>query len=186
MKRGLIYTFSMMLCMQVGAQTNITPDVLTQLKGSYTGTPTEKALRNAISNVGIQKMAVNQENAGAKDKHFSIEVKNTGIVTGDEIAQIYLSPTSADQSIRPIQLQGFARVSLQPGESKTVTVKMFTDQFGFYSNEGQRKWNVMPGQYLIKVGSSSVDIKLQETVTLKGVPVHKPLRDNYFSAISQS
>ena len=79
MKRGLIYTFSMMLCMQVGAQTNITPDVLTQLKGSYTGTPTEKALRNAISNVGIQKMAVNQENAGAKDKHFSIEVKNTGI-----------------------------------------------------------------------------------------------------------
>lgn len=117
---------------------------------------------------------------------LSFEVKNTGIVAGDEIAQIYLSPTSKEQPIRPIQLQGFTRVSLQPGESKTVSVKLFTDQFGFYSNEGQRQWNVLPGQYLIKVGSSSVDIKLQETVTLKGVPVHKPLRDNYFSAISQS
>jgi bleomycin hydrolase len=61
------------------AQTDITPEVLKQLEGSYTGTPTEKALRNAISNVGISKMAINQENAGAKDKHFGIEVKNTGI-----------------------------------------------------------------------------------------------------------
>jgi bleomycin hydrolase len=61
------------------AQTGITPDVLKTLQGSYTGTPAEKALRNAISNVGISKMAVNQENAGAKDKNFSIEVKNTGI-----------------------------------------------------------------------------------------------------------
>ena len=61
------------------AQTGITPEVLKTLQGSYTGTPAEKAMRNAISNVGISKMAVNQENAGAKDKNFSIEVKNTGI-----------------------------------------------------------------------------------------------------------
>ena len=87
------------------------------------------------------------------------------------------------QPLRPIQLQGFARVSLQPGESKTVTVKLFTDQFGFYSHEGQRQWNILPGQYLIKVGSSSADIKLQETITLNGSPVHKPLRDHYFSTI---
>ena len=69
----------MMFCMLVSAQTGITPEVLKQLEGSYTGTPAEKALRNAISNVGIAKMAVNQENAGAKDKHFGIEIKNTGI-----------------------------------------------------------------------------------------------------------
>ncbi len=69
----------MMFCMLVSAQTGITPEVLKQLEGSYTGTPAEKALRNAISNVGIAKMAINQENAGAKDKHFGIEIKNTGI-----------------------------------------------------------------------------------------------------------
>ena len=84
----------------------------------------------------------------------------------------------------PCGLQGFARVSLKPGETKTVNVKLQTAQFGFYSNEGQRQWNILPGQFIIKVGSSSVDIKLQETVTLKGEPVVKPLRERYFSECS--
>ena len=125
--------------------------------------------------------------AATKDESISLsfEVKNTGEVTADEVVQIYLSPTSADQPIRPIQLQGFARVTLQPGESKTVDVKLYTEQFGFYSNEGQRQWNVLPGQYLIKVGSSSADIRLQETVTLTGEPVQKPLRDHYFSKVEK-
>ena len=123
--------------------------------------------------------------ASTKDESISLsfEVKNTGEMAADEVAQIYLSPTSADQPIHPIQLQGFARVSLQPGESKTVQVQLFTEQFGFYSNEGQPQWNVQPGQYLIKVGSSSADIKLQESVTLTGESVHKPLREKYFSKL---
>ncbi len=112
---------------------------------------------------------------------FSFEVKNTGKVAADEVAQVYLSPTSADQPIRPIQLQGFARVSLQPGESKTVKVKLYTEQFGYYSNEGKRQWNIAPGQYAIKVGASSQDIRLEQTVTLKGDILTKPLRDFYFS-----
>ena len=112
---------------------------------------------------------------------FSFEVKNTGKVAADEVAQVYLSPTSADQPIRPIQLQGFARVSLQPGESKTVKVKLYTEQFGYYSNEGKRQWNIAPGRYVIKVGASSQDIRLEQTVTLKGDVLTKPLRDFYFS-----
>ena len=123
--------------------------------------------------------------ASTNDESVSLtfEVKNTGEVAADEVAQIYLSPTSADQQIRPIQLQGFARVSLQPGESKSVNVILYTDQFGFYSHEGLRQWNILPGQYLVKVGSSSANIKLQETITLNGAPVQKPLRDHYFSTI---
>ena len=112
---------------------------------------------------------------------LSFEVRNTGKMAADEVAQIYLSPTSEDQHIRPIQLQGFARVPLQPGESKTVKIQLFIEQFGFYSNDGQRQWNILPGQYVIKVGSSSVDIKLQEKITLKGDPIHKPIRDHYFA-----
>ena len=79
MKKTILYALTVAFCVQTSAQTSITPEVLKQLEGSYTGTPAEKALRNAISNVGLQKMAVNQENAGAKDTDFSIEVKNTGI-----------------------------------------------------------------------------------------------------------
>lgn len=113
---------------------------------------------------------------------LSFEVKNTGRMAADEIAQIYLSPTQDNQQIRPIQLQGFARVALQPGESKTVHVKLSTEQFGFYSHEQQRQWNIRPGQFIVKVGASSTDIRLQETVTLSGDAVVKPIRDVYFSA----
>ena len=129
-------------------------------------------------------LKVNGE-ASTTDESISLtfDVKNTGKMAADEIAQIYLSPTSADQNIRPLQLQGFARVTLQPEETKTVKVKLWTEQFGYYSNQGQRQWNIQPGTFIVKVGASSTDIKLQENVTLKGEPVVKPIRDHYLSTL---
>ena len=88
-------------------------------------------------------------------------------------------------SFRPIQLQGFARVSLKPGESKKISVKMYTEQLGFYINNGQRSWNIQPGKYMIKVGASSQDIKLQQAINLSGEAVKKPLRKYYFSEAKQ-
>ncbi len=127
-------------------------------------------------------LKVNKETLTADESvNLTFDVKNSGQMAADEIAQIYLSPTSADQNIRPIQLQGFARVSLQPGESKTVSVKLYTEQFGFYSHDQQRQWNICPGQYMIKVGCSSAGIKLQETINLGGNAITKPIRDHYFS-----
>ena len=132
-----------------------------------------------------QNLKVNGEWSTADESiQFSFEVKNTGKMTADEIAQVYLSPANNDIPIRPIQLQGFARVSLQPGESKTVKVKLFTEQFGYYTHQDERQWNIAPGQYVIKVGASSEDIRLQQPVTLKGDIVTKPLRDFYFSELS--
>ena len=112
---------------------------------------------------------------------ISFNVKNTGDMDADEITQIYISPTDSTQQIRPIQLQGFARVSLKPGQTRTVKCKLSTEQFGFYSNNGQRQWNILPGKFIIKVGASSDDIKLQDTVSLIGKAVTKPIRDCYFS-----
>ena len=117
----------------------------------------------------------------AESVNVTFEVKNTGKMAADEIVQIYLSPKDASQKIRPIQLQGFARVSLQPGETKTVKAKLYTEQFGFYSHQDKRQWNIAPGLFIVKIGASSTDIRLQQTVTLKGEPVVKPLRDHYFS-----
>ena len=115
---------------------------------------------------------------------LSFNVTNTGTVAADEVAQIYLSPAEEGQNIRPIQLQGFARVSLDPGQTKTVKVKLHTEQFGYYTNDGVRQWNIAPGTFEVKVGASSVDIRLSEKVTLTGTHVVKPLRDNYFSEVS--
>ena len=105
---------------------------------------------------------------------LSFEVTNTGEMAADEIAQIYLSP---------LKLQGFARVSLQPGETKTVRVKLYTDQLGYYTHNGQRQWNIAPGSYVVKIGASSADIRLQDEVVLRGDLVSKPLRDRYFSDV---
>ena len=129
-------------------------------------------------------LKVNTE-ASTTDESISLsfDLKNAGQMTADEVAQIYLSPTADDQQIRPIQLQGFARVALQPGETKTVKVKLWTEQFGYYSHQEKRQWNIQPGTFIVKVGASSTDIKLQEKVTLKGKPVVKPIRDHYLSLL---
>ena len=113
--------------------------------------------------------------------NLTFEVKNTGQMAADEIVQIYVSPTSTDQPLRPIQLQGFTRVSLKPGEGKTVKARLDDEQFGYYSHEGERRWNIQPGDYVVKVGASSTDIRLQQTVTLTGNPVSLALRERYFS-----
>ena len=131
-------------------------------------------------------MALDDE-AKITDKYIelSFEVKNTGKVSATEIAQIYLSPVSDEQPLRPIQLQGFARVPLDARQSKTVRVKLYPEQFGFYSREGgERRWNILPGEYIVKIGASSQDIRLEQRLTLTGEIISKPLRDHYFSDIT--
>ena len=122
-----------------------------------------------------------------KDESFTVtfDVKNTGKMAADDVAQIYLSPADGNKNIRPIQLQGFARVSLKPGESKKLSVKMYTEQLGFYSNNGARQWNILPGKFIIKIGASSQDIKLQQEINLDGEAVKMPLRKYYFSEAKQ-
>ena len=129
------------------------------------------------SNLSLER----EVSTGSESVSLSFEVKNTGSVKADEIVQIYLSPADASQPVRPIQLQGFDRVTLEPGETRTVKVKLYTEQFGYYSNEGTRQWNIAPGTFTVKVGASSRDIRLSGEVTLKGEKVVKPLRDHYFS-----
>ena len=118
---------------------------------------------------------------------LSFEVTNTGEMAADEIAQIYLSPAENSpltSYLSPLKLQGFARVSLQPGETKTVRVKLYTDQLGYYTNNGRRQWNIAPGTFVVKIGASSADIRLQNQVVLRGKPVSKPLRNHYFSDVT--
>ena len=130
-----------------------------------------------------QNLQVNSEAQTTDDSvELTFQVKNTGGVKADEVAQIYLSPKDEKQHIRPIQLQGFARISLDPGQTKTVTTRLFVEQLGYYSHENNiRQWNIEPGTFIVKVGASSADIKLEQQLELKGKPLSKTLRDRYFS-----
>ena len=81
------------------------------------------------------------------------DVTNTGSRTGDEVVQLYIhDPTaSIEQPVR--RLRAFERVTLTPGQTKTVSFKLTSNDVGFYDNFG--KFIVEPGQIDVYVGDSS-------------------------------
>ena len=81
------------------------------------------------------------------------DIANTGQVAGDDVVQLYLheSDTTLLQPVR--KLEGFKRVSLQPGQSETVKFTLNRQNFGFYDNNG--KFVVEPGPFDVWVGDSS-------------------------------
>jgi beta-glucosidase len=83
----------------------------------------------------------------------SATVTNTGSVAGDDVVQLYIheSDTSILQPVR--KLAGFRRVSLAPGQSRTVTFTLTPSNVGFYNNAGQ--FVVEPGTVDVWVGDSS-------------------------------
>jgi beta-glucosidase len=94
----------------------------------------------------------------------SVDVTNTGGRAGDEVVQLYIHDTVASIS-QPVRLlRGFERVTLQPGETRTVTFTLDRSDFGFYDNRG--KLIVEPGQIDLYAGnSSSADLTQSFTVT---------------------
>lgn len=83
-------------------------------------------------------------------------------------------------NLKPIQLKGFKRVTLQPNETKTVRGKIFMDQLAYYS---KKVWNIAPGKYQIKVGAASNDIRLVGEFEVKGKAVAKKYRKDLLSVI---
>lgn len=102
--------------------------------------------------------------AAGKEAVVSFRLKNSGRVRGAEAAQIYVGMRDS-KVFRPLkELKGFEKVMLEPGEEKTVTIRLDERAFSYYCT-GARKWCVEPGTYTISVGSSSRDIRLQGEVT---------------------
>lgn len=112
--------------------------------------------------------------------NLDVDVKNTGRVDADEVIQIYVSPTDRESRLKPIQLQGFARISLKAGEKRTVRFRLFPEQLGYYADGG---WNIAPGHYLIKVAASSQDIRQEQEIVLTGNRHVKKLRGHYLSEV---
>lgn len=109
----------------------------------------------------------------------SFKVTNTGTVAGDEIAQLYLSPASG-QPLKPLQLRGFERISLSPGETKEIGFMVPVDMLAWWSESG---WRISPGQYRFRVGPSSADLPLEGLCTLSGNEITKPIRDKYLTTV---
>lgn len=94
----------------------------------------------------------------------SVNVTNAGPMAGDEIVQMYIRDKVSSVT-RPVkELKGFERVSLQPGETKTVSFPIGKEALQFYNRDMDRV--VEPGEFSIMVGNSSQNVKTT-TLTVK-------------------
>jgi beta-glucosidase len=85
----------------------------------------------------------------------NVDVENTGRRAGDEVVQVYIRDVVASR-VRPVkELKGFRRVTLQPGERRTLTFKLTPAELGFYNTAMQ--FVVEPGQFKVFAGRSSAD-----------------------------
>jgi len=95
----------------------------------------------------------------------SVGVTNTGKLTGKEVVQLYVHDHKSKLVRPPKELKGFAKVELQPGETKTVNFALDFRSFAYY-DPAYKQWVTEDGDFDILIGSSSADICFSETVTL--------------------
>ena len=94
---------------------------------------------------------------GPRTAEVTVTVTNTSDVAGAETVQVYVAPSKAKVA-RPVhELKGFAKVALEPGESKNVTIALDDRAFAYWS-ERFDDWHVEGGTYTVEVGVSSRDI----------------------------
>ncbi len=101
---------------------------------------------------------------GAGRFAVSVQVLNTGPRAGYAVAELYVGDPRATGE-PPDQLKGFTKLELAPGAMRTVTVKLDPQDFETWSTS-QGRWTLTPGQYSIRVGSSSSALPLSQTVAV--------------------
>lgn len=112
----------------------------------------------AYSDLKVEKRAV------------TVTITNTGSRKGAEVVQLYIAPPKSGIFRPEKELKGFARVELEPGESKTVSFSLDDRSFAIW-NDG---WKVPGGTYQILIGASSRDIRLEAELEVTGEAVPAP------------
>ena len=96
----------------------------------------------------------------------SFEVANTGHLTGAEVAQVYVSDSSATVQRPERELKGFERVVLKPGETRRVTIRLDRRSLSFWDGESHG-WKVDPGKFVVRVGDSAENTPLNQEFTVE-------------------
>ncbi len=126
----------------------------------------------------------------APDLTVAFKVKNTGKLPGAEIVQLYVGKPQSGVFAPKKELKGFEKVYLQPEEAKKIKFELNSRSFSYYDID-KKTWIVQNGQYSIKIGASSKDIRLEDTVEFNKaagpectaklrVPVQKQLLQWYY------
>lgn len=102
-----------------------------------------------------------------KDKSFDIcfNIKNTGSVLGKETAQLYISPVNPRVERPSFELKAFSKISIQPGDTKSVCFHLNSSDFAYFSVK-EKTFITDDGEYIINIGASSSDIRLNKNIIL--------------------
>ena len=109
---------------------------------------------------GLSYTTFEYSNLTLHDGNFiSFDVTNTGSMKGDEVVQIYVRHTNVSVVLPERQLAAFKRITLEPGETQTLTFHCFEDIDVKYVND-KMEWRVGDGQVEFLIGGSSEDAKV--------------------------
>ena len=103
----------------------------------------------------------------ATAKAVTLTVTNTGDRAGAEVVQVYVGREHSALFRPALELKGFAKVRLEPGEARTVTIPLDDKAFRFF-NVKTGRFEVEGGEYEVKVGASCADIRLTARVAVEG------------------
>jgi beta-glucosidase len=103
-----------------------------------------------VSNLRLSSHAMSRRGGSIR---ASVNVTNTGSRAGDDVAQLYIHDPVASISQPVRRLRGFQRVTLAPGQTKTVSWRLDTSDVGFYDNRG--RFRVEPGRIDVYAGDTS-------------------------------
>jgi beta-glucosidase len=113
----------------------------------------------------------------------SVAVTNTGPVAGKEVVQVYVHDCLSELVRPPKELKGFAKVDLEPGETKTVTIALDFRAFAYYHPD-EKQWITEDGDFEILIGASAADIRGAAVVTLQST-VQRPCALNGESTVRE-
>ena len=91
------------------------------------------------------------------------DVRNSGKRAGDEVVQLYVRDVEASVKRPKKQLMAFERISVRPGDTRTVSFTVSPERLAFW-DEKRRAWIVEPGAFEVMVGSSSADVRLKAEI----------------------
>ena len=97
--------------------------------------------------------------------NISFDVTNTGDRSGSEVVQLYINDVISSVTTPVKELKGFEKIALEPGEKKTVNLKLSPEDLSLFDRD--MNLIVEPGTFEVMVGSSSKDIKLKGEFEVK-------------------
>src|SRR5215831_16311032 len=114
-----------------------------------------------------KNLRTSSEQIGARDTlTVRVDVTNTGKRAGDEVVQLYARHVGSKVDRPNKALRGFRRVSLAPGQTKTVALRLPAQSLAYW-NPDTHSWTLEPDRVELQIGASSSDIRLTKTIAVR-------------------